>query len=232
MYQRPFGFSPDRGYPYLIFAITFRLADFYCALPVLSWQLEKACAGSPEFVHGPGDPFIDTYAENLLNMAIKLRNGALYRECVAYLACRPLAELEGLEYEDARDQEIAIKAHKLLLERIGHADFCILRLTTLSIDLRNLESIIRIRYGKLILGATASTTLGPYYRAIKREMAGVLSGNGNIVSEARAALDAILGLQLPLRRVFMETELDDRHFILSIEIKDEDLPWNVDATDW
>jgi len=81
----------DRPYPIetvdYLKAIT-RIADFYCALPILSATIVTALLGSPMFKIDPNNMNANEFAdhsEELILIAQKLRNHFIFRECFIHV---------------------------------------------------------------------------------------------------------------------------------------------------
>jgi hypothetical protein len=98
------------------------LADYYCALPILSRTLTRAFPLSPTFVDD-----IKDYAERILPIAAKLRHAVLFRECIVFLAGDWLeGPNQAIEVADHKLSKIARNASHGIAAKIVRVQYLIL----------------------------------------------------------------------------------------------------------
>jgi len=187
-YNRPFHFAA-----YLDFVILYKLADFYCALPVLSCHLDSAFGrSSPDFIHR-----IWSHGGPMLEAAKQLRHTALFRECLTFFASFSAAAKSKLTLllwpEDLELQKIIAAANCHLCKLIMEADRQINRLIFIEIEARNIVYHIhalpwmadRMRF----VNGRETMPSAHYYREIRR---GFLPFQGTWAASALVALNELL----------------------------------------
>jgi hypothetical protein len=242
MYNKAFKFDSC-----LDFLATLRLADFYCALPVFSCHLDRAFASSKEFVER-----IRWQLPKLFVAAKQVRSAVLYRECMAYIAGDHQNSTPQIPEIDDPVLLDAIKiARERLRELVMDATAKIMLVSAEHPLALDLEFKLRREHSLRKWNSSSHEDLnimrmGHFFRAMERALENE-TGNkydssdpvhsrsvrSSVACEAAIrVLSAIVELQLPLRRAFMNDEERKDFFILSRHIPDNELPWDMNATDW
>lgn len=194
-----------------------RLADFYCALPAVSYSLHSALNMNPDFVAE-----IPDHATQLLSAAYKLRHSVLFRECLVHVI--------GLR--ESMDLNLAYEEEKLS----NTVEVCYGRLCSdlvkVQKGLMKLESSIphgpsHIQKGMAVTLYVAKISLSKHYRNALpkfsdhiRELVSpilkpILKNNLTLDSSGDGAGEGIFA---------------DR--FLCARITDEEMPWDKNAKDW
>ncbi|KUJ22224.1 uncharacterized protein LY89DRAFT_574625 [Mollisia scopiformis] len=99
------------------------LADYYCALPILTRILDGAFINSPQFCKGIG-----SHASELFVAAAKIRNALLFRECLIWVVIS-YRDREFESLEDKRLRMIVRCAHGEVSTRLTGATAVVLTKT-------------------------------------------------------------------------------------------------------
>ncbi|TGO08202.1 hypothetical protein BTUL_0221g00190 [Botrytis tulipae] len=217
----------------------------WCALPAVSKSMHGAFSISPEFCKG----IFSSNKLTLLNSAFKLRSPELFRECMISLVGRwqqftrdfPVEGqpemLYNPELENPKLNELAIKLHNEMCIRISATQRQIVFCCQVKSNALEIKTKIEKCYlEKMKLRKTeqgffrGQVSLPEYFQAFGEESSGIF---------ARAVSDILkneLIFNKPLRAgdiVFPgKTPNDVQSYFLCVEIKDEDLPWDLNQTDW
>jgi hypothetical protein len=201
------------------------LADYYCALPILSRTLDSALYISFDFVESiwcnPCEVFV---------AAAKLRNALLFRDCLICLT-GPWSEPEYEGLLDPRLKKIARRSYAEIGVKVAHAE----------------RKITEHRFQEVVNGkrhvdkAYTSVALnnapfreieGIYLPSIYRDLSKSDSKERNFsfIPILRELLENKLVLGGRGNQLLGCGDLYD--YFLCAEIKDEDLPWDSNEIDW
>ncbi|TGO39697.1 hypothetical protein BHYA_0049g00330 [Botrytis hyacinthi] len=221
------------------------LADYYCALPAVSKSMHGAFSISPEFCKG----IFFSNKLTLLNLAFKLRSPELFRECMICLVGRwqditgdfPIESqpemLYNPELTNPKLNELAIKLHNQMCIRISATQRQIVFCCQVKSNALEIKAKIEKCYlDKMKLRKTeqgpyrGQVSLPEYFQAFGEESSGIFA----------LAVSDILKNELIFNKslragdiVFPKKKHNDvQSYFLCTEIKDEDLPWDLNQTDW
>jgi hypothetical protein len=202
-----------------------RLAEFYCALPMVSRSLYAALPVSPDFIRE-----LPSNSSEILVLAQKLRHPTLFRDALIHVVSRWKQKDQDSRNMLNNDQKLCkvvdIVYNRLSMQILG-ALHLIMAASTRNGELRK---IFMERFGYLndSLPPTGSAS---FYRSLYNRLP-ALSGCDS-TSVAKAALKGILQNELVLGRSNSEAGIglySQRFLCASIE--DSELPWDLDAEDW
>lgn len=194
------------------------LADYYCALPVLSRTLDGAFLRSPAFVGSIRDLCCETLA-----LATKLRNSTLFRESLVWVL-GPWGEERWETLEDPKLKKIAKLARHELSHKISKVQEAIISI----IEFAGGEDNSLIRESALEAREDNGGYLNmPRYfqKLCKREAIHVF------MEDCGESLDMLMISNLVLEQHRAGKGFADGHF-LCVSIDDEDLPWDITEMDW
>ncbi|TEY31294.1 hypothetical protein BOTCAL_0804g00020 [Botryotinia calthae] len=221
------------------------LADYYCALPVVSKSMHGSLFLGPVFCKS----IFYSPTRTLLDLALQLYSHELFRECMICLVGKwqhsayqhPIESQSEISYNpkltSPKLNELAIKLHNQICTKVfttqqqiefysqinpnalevkGHIEICFLE----KMELRETEHGANHR----------RVSLPEYFQAFKEESSGVLA----------LAVSDILKNELVFNKSLRAGDIvfpgDIRNDILPhflcVEIKDEDLSWDSNETDW
>lgn len=226
MYNRPYMIeNPDD-----ILAVT-KLADFYCALPIVSATLTGALLGSPIFKlqHMGKRSYTDMeiMAPFLLGAAFKLRHKVLFRESFVHVVSQLSKIKRGKKVNGIPPpllnptlQALIRNAYTRMLERI----------LTANQVLNNRIISCPFRLGPMYPTSTDPTENAEWFRAIKNQ---ILFTSFEPDADLESHLDAVLKNNLVLDQTeFGPGELLYEKRFLCGNIADRDMPWDPAETDW
>jgi hypothetical protein len=193
-------------------------ADYYRCLPVVSNSLYAVLLQDPDFVKT-----IPDNAAKIIPLAIKLRNLALYNDCIIHLL-GPWRQPRFTLLEDNELKKLASNAYAKLALQISQADAKI-RLYIHRAPGTCREIRDRVEATSMGIGFEESFCQPLYYRNLYN-----CESFGQILYETIAPL---LKNNLMLERRGPSTGdnlYDD--FFLCAAIEDEDLPWDITEFDW
>ncbi|QSZ36384.1 hypothetical protein DSL72_006260 [Monilinia vaccinii-corymbosi] len=223
-YNRPYSFND-----YKIFADTYRLADFYCALPAFSCSLDSALLASPRFTSN-----IEENSVELLRIAKKLHHPVLFRECLVHEVanvspCDSRNKFWGQRFADDKDLRLAfmigiwsVREARALADR--QILDCLMEAISMEFDRDDLP---------ILFGPNNGYKTAGNYRAVLDELYddGMLSADmiGNLLRN-----NLILSRRGDEPRVggCLVRRWDSGKRFFCAEIRDEDLPWDQDSVDW
>jgi hypothetical protein len=203
-----------------------QLADYYCALPILSSSLYAAFGRSFCFCSE-----IRGFEIELLGAAVKLRNDALYKECMVLL----MGPWKSPKLGDIEDKELK------QLASLAHHKICkdVLQVRTEILQALHVESLPQKarQYREL----EAKVTEEHLYHnngaillpALCREMFDKLEGKG--LDRYRNLFGSLLGTELRLHEpsgVAGDSGAWSEDRFLCLKARDEDLPWDINERDW
>ncbi|CAG8955889.1 hypothetical protein HYFRA_00008739 [Hymenoscyphus fraxineus] len=238
MYHRPYTIDSASD----ILELT-RVADFYCALPIVSATLSGSLISSEyfakkHFIKGKDNPdFVWYRAPELLLAAYRLRHAILFRECLIHTvdfldASRRLSRDDRYKSYHLLDQNdvlyrIVLEHHNLKCQKIMKV---------------NMEQIKLAQDPKVSFLPSAETleiieTERPdmnakYFRAVRQELAAQKLGGPE--KPLMKALDDLLKSNLVLDKTGRSPG-EDGIYECSFQACDADkvvLPWNEDEIDW
>jgi hypothetical protein len=240
IYNQPYIVTPSS-----LIAVT-ELADYYCALPVLSRSLDGAFFRNTNFINELFCALSPICIGNLLYAAIKLRHPPLYRDCLAIsigpwhdpffhgFADRKMEHASERLYNQVGAQ--VAKVHLNLLAYCtehssefdsdvdrDHASHFWQKLRDMGREVREREEDIQISLG----GGprNASLSLPTLYREVYDTE---LSHNTPIT----VIVSDLMGGNLMLDRSLLGGLSDCRDHFLCGWVEDEDLPWDPAENDW
>ncbi|TGO45071.1 hypothetical protein BCON_0426g00020 [Botryotinia convoluta] len=220
------------------------LADYYCALPIVSKSMQGALFLSPEFCKSVffGETRI------LLDLAFKLRSPEIFRECMICLVGEwqekmgdpnksPPEMLYNPRLTNPKLNELAIKLHSQICAKICATQQAIVYNCQLYPNDIEIKTKIGKSYLEKIKSREAEYTiyhgrisLPEYFQAFAEESQGNFSPAVKDILKNELIFNKFLragDIEFPLN-LFQEIQ----SYFLCAEIKDEDLPWDLNATDW
>ncbi|RDL32969.1 uncharacterized protein BP5553_08408 [Venustampulla echinocandica] len=198
------------------------LADYYRALPILSRTLDESFERNPSL-----GVEIEWHCVDAFVLADKLRHAPLFRECLVYLL-GPWQNPRYLELEDRKLWKIAHNAYNEICAKIADVQEVIIpvysMLSSWEISHDELERIARSS-----IDQHQMINLPMYYRKLSDEVRFARDA-----AEIKMLLNDLLENNLKLSpfrlRKAGEDMLSDS--FLCGEIDDDDLPWDLEETDW
>jgi hypothetical protein len=221
MYNRPYQITNTKQ-----LATMTRLADYYCALPILSSSLYTALWESEVFVNEiPND------AEIILPLACKLRHPIIFRECIIHIVGSMAGDKLAMFNNPKLDRMIAMHYGKLN-EKISNACLGIL---TIGLRLfedgfseatrRNaIDRIHAIAHSQSPKTVGSPSTPGFFHQLHDTEFC-----HPDIGKEVRAIVAPLLKNNLKLDRSGGQL---GKHRFLFTGITDAEVPWNTTEIDW
>ncbi|KAM3086156.1 hypothetical protein ACMFMG_000292 [Clarireedia jacksonii] len=205
------------------FALVVTMADYYCALPLVSRALNGAFYLSPDFL----STFKDANQRDLLFLAIKLRCADLFRDCMIIIAGNMgNGRVRQTNFEpnlgDPKLDNLALKLRNQIYEKIIAVNQVISH--ACSVSAGDQQDRVEIEKLQSCHGLYAFSNMSPmYYRAFERH-------SRNLLIQRHVAFL----LQSKLK--FFKTQEHKDHVLrghfLCVDIKDEDIPWDVSEADW
>ncbi|CZR63411.1 uncharacterized protein PAC_13308 [Phialocephala subalpina] len=214
-----------------------RLADFYCALPIVSGTLSGALLGSPMLKRDP-DPENQSYndfarkAGRLIFVAKKLRHVVLFRECFIHLA----GNLQDEEY--LGDAILRLKGDKelWLLLTEGYARMCQLLLKAhQAFVISTVQSYWSPQQPLPKLRDEGPEESSVFFKALKEQLQGQLSRGVDDMHlrSLYVAVDRLMRSNLTLDQTgFQAGEGPYKWCFLCADISDEEMPWDLNELDW
>ncbi|TGO50541.1 hypothetical protein BCON_0181g00080 [Botryotinia convoluta] len=213
-----------------------RLADYYCALPVVSATLTGALFKSSMFKDSPTiyntqECVCHNDCAALLLLARKLRHGALFRECLIYTVGR-WNSLPDLERDIIKeDQElytlVRIKL-SFLYETLAKTQGALL--SALCEEKVELYKIVECNYSSRLIGGSVSM-----YRALCNEHSFDSLSEKEETKELGDLILSLLKNNLALGCIGEDSGKGDGVFeytFLCTEIEDDEFPWDLEEMDW
>jgi hypothetical protein len=233
-----------------------RLADFYCALPVLSTSLYISLLNSPKFLDdicslstaayhkrpirdtrilGASPPIVTEFPPNhpvsLLKLAAKLRHPILFREMMVYVVS--LWESNRSIWEpaikDAGLDDVLAKAYHAVHHLQASVFFGIFRG---AVD----DEAWRVKVYEVasqlepLMATKKQMEMGFFCDRLRDQLTDFES---EVKLEVSQMLCALMKNNLVLNKgICMPGYGDYFHQYLCAEVKDEDLPWDLEETDW
>lgn len=197
------------------------MADYYLALPILSYSLNGALFNS--------DSLIDELEESgprILPTAAKLRNSLLFRECLVLATSLSNEKKISSSIEDPKLLKVVLNAYRRVASKVLELQHSITsaavysRLgcqdTSLSdaIDIASEETYDRYR---------EEVALPHYFRTLWKV---------GLFEDLDDQFKEILRNKLVLVRIVPDEEGLYSGQFLCAEIDDEDLPWDIKETQW
>ena len=206
------------------------LADYYCALPVLSHTLDGAFMRSPMLVAS-----IRSIPCETLALAAKLRNSTLFRESLIWVL-GPWGDECWEQLEDPKLKKIAKIARHELSHKIAKVQEAIIRAIEAAADDSSLEYFTEY----LRDAAIEAREEGPEYLSMPRYFlklhekleAGYVCLDFNDTGVDEVSLDVLMESNLVLEQQQQAGKLDACDHFLCVSIDDEDLPWDTTEMDW
>lgn len=237
MYHRPYVLE---GFQMLETLVD--LADFYCALPIVSATITTPLLGSPIFsAHNEyQDNVWEIQAPVMLVMAKKLRHPVLFREAFVHVVSNWQGNVLGEYYvfNKESDARSPFPDDKDLLRLVyqGYSQVCskLLKvnqqaLRVLTVKDRCFEKVVR-DMGEEINSDTNPTTEASYFR---RLMDYLKAAEGDAAdSHLMKTLEDLLQNNLVLDRSGFGAGQGPFEGFLCAEISDEEMPWDPSEIDW
>ncbi|KAE8442587.1 hypothetical protein EG329_003074 [Mollisiaceae sp. DMI_Dod_QoI] len=217
MYNRPYAIRSVFDLTRLI-----NLADYYCALPIVSATLSGALLGSSIFGKTSWLTDVRDPRADLLILAMKLRHPILFREAFIHVVGRwDPSKMMGIVQENSELMRLVM--------RESHAIY-IRTMDTQLVLLRNRDEAALARG---ILNDDESETMdAKFYRAIMERLQ---DDDPWYVGyqELRKPLDALLQNNLMLdHNGSLPGMYPYEDCFLCANVSDEEMPWNRDEVDW
>lgn len=207
-----------------------KLADYYCGLKAVSYALDASFESSEYFTSG-----ILKDAPRAIEAAAKLRNKALFHDLVVYCA-GPFTQPK-FNSSDMRQKykHLVEGAHNRLCSFIAKTYW------TLEQDLANddddeaynslqrkISMKIFMEETKKNLSTSGELFMPRFYRTLLK---GEYGGHTSLYAFADLIADLLeSNLRLNSYAVSGQWPYDD--YFLSVELRDEDIPWDTTETDW
>ncbi|RDW69603.1 hypothetical protein BP6252_08623 [Coleophoma cylindrospora] len=239
MYHRPY-----RLESFQMLEVLVDLADFYCALPIVSATLTAALLGTPIF-QSPDVSMTGSYnvweiqGPVMLVLAKKLRHALLFREAFVHVVSNWQGNVHGEHYVYDKESNATspFPDDKELLRLVyqGYSQVCskLLKvnqhLFKLIVEDDNFETIIR-DMGEDIRSDTNPTTEASYFRCLKDNLKALEPDSD--YPPLRKALDDLLQKNLLLDRSSFGAGQGPYEGFLCAEISDEEMPWDPSEIDW
>ncbi|KAK0115490.1 hypothetical protein ONS96_013945 [Cadophora gregata f. sp. sojae] len=240
-------------------SILTRLADFYCALPIVSRTLNMAFLSSPDLIND-----LPNHRCEAIELATKLRNKILFREALVWIvgpwsmpmyhtledtklrkiAHKVYADI-ALKIVDINHKLLAVISHEVNVVKMEIEDSPVKRAMDQAMD----QAITRTnrrgdfympRYFRELDKALRAYCIYPLEELLEDAMNGLLRNNlllnkGTLKSGKATPVipeeeNNIDDEEIP-EEVRPETRSMEDHFLCA-EIEDEDLPWDVNETDF
>lgn len=230
MYNRPYTIKTHQE-----LATMTTLADFYCALPILSTSMTAALLDSPMFKSQMGferERFWNA-APDLLVVAKKLRNRVLFRECFIHAVGQFVLGEKGPLDEDPELFQL-VQAQYVCL--------CQLLLTThldILLVLYDARQLLGYEDRHKISSGLAGLRNREFYKAVFSEI------DENITQPVngllRAASDRLKDnlSKLLKNNLFLDqgnglgvASFKDEEYLLCAKIEDDDMPWDLEEFDF
>ncbi|KAF7958335.1 hypothetical protein EAE96_001886 [Botrytis aclada] len=221
------------------------LADYYCALPAVSKSMHGALLMSPIFCKR----IFFSEPSALLDLAVKLRSPELFWECMICLVGKwqdsayqyPIESQSEMPYNpklaNPKLNELAIKLHNQICTKTSAAQQKILDCCQINSNALEVKNKIEKRYlKKTRLRETEHgfdhdrASLPEYFRAFGEESSGVFALAVSDILQNRLIFNK--SLRAGDNQFSGNTYYDVQSHFLCAEIKDEDLPWDLNETDW
>jgi len=227
MYNRPYKLRCINDLRSLV-----RVADFYCALPIVSNTITAAILESQILLHAnrSWEDFHGHIYSELLVLAKKLRNPYLFRICFVHVVALFCPDPVTKDIFLAQDMQL----NCLVLSQYGLV--CSLKQRVHQILLRELFS------GKLnpadlelpehLVALMKYTLPRAFYVRLHDMVYNEISGSG--LGDLEHALNDLLVNNLPPSGLSggPQDRADKEDEFYCAKIKDEDLPWDPEETDW
>lgn len=208
-----------------------KLADYYCTLPSLSRSLYGAFGRSPDFCNSIRGNIID-----LLEVAVKLRNEILYRECMTLLM-GPWIHPKYLMIKDKKLKQLAASAHHSICSKILMIQTFVME-ETLGEDREVLKDFREQELDAITQNLdrnsdeVSSLCLPLLYRQLTNthfghHFAWLLRNHLTLYPAVRVEWGPFRTIAKPGDR---DTWCED--YFLCLEIKDDELPWDSNEKDW
>ncbi|CZR55437.1 uncharacterized protein PAC_05325 [Phialocephala subalpina] len=209
------------------------LADYYCALPILSRTLDGALINSPTF-----SDQIQKSANELYVAAAKLRNALLFRECLIWVV-GPHNNPVYKTLDDPRLRMVARCAHGEISTKIASVTARALRRGTGDwVKMANSKpdrwayGFDRLMFGPLYDGYYDNMDMDAvhyprWFRDIEQE-------GDELLDDESGDFEGLLEDKLVLDRGYHTAGDADKYpdNFFCAQVSDEDLPWDVNETDW
>ncbi|KAM0143542.1 hypothetical protein ACHAO1_000643 [Botrytis cinerea] len=215
-----------------------RLADYHCALPVVSATLTGALFKSSMFeispmisIYDPQECEIHDNSVSLLLLARKLRNGVLFRECLIHTVGRwdflPDPEKEMIKEDQELYKLVRIKL-SFLYETLSKSQIALFRALVEE----------KITLHKIAQYASPRTLIGEYlpmYRALWDENPFYSLSQNEETKDLGDFMPDLLKNNLTLG---CTGEIPGRkdsvfeHTFLCTEVEDDEFPWDMEEMDW
>ncbi len=217
MYNRPYTIDNVKSLQTI-----FQLADFYCALPVLSAGLTGALISGKMFSASGNETssIYDKFAEEsegLIVIAKKLRHKLLFEECFVHVVSR---------WEGNKKTFIEHPDIRLLVDN-AYGQLC------RKVTLIHSQIMASSKYfDGLLGGAHAEPTYNAiFFRSILERIGGNPSAWNPERRELKLKLDEILISELVLDRTSIQAGKGTFQYLLCTKIAEEDLPWDLKEVD-
>ncbi|TVY78170.1 hypothetical protein LSUE1_G004185 [Lachnellula suecica] len=209
-----------------------KLADYYCALPAFSNAVSGALIRSPALISS-----LDFDAFDMIQTAMKLRNAALFRDCVIHLLGpfhEPQFILPALWIDADADllrlKDILSALHDKLWGKIARVDHEIL-----STVFGDAERGLNVWYHDAVKDAATSSQVPDEYGFLVVNLPKYyyeMYHNPKVLESVKRHIAPLLRVNLQLgTRGVAQAEVSNCWF-LCVTVKDEDLPWDVKQEYW
>jgi len=236
MYNRPYTVStPDE------LRLMTSLADFYCAIPILSATLASGLLGSPMFEPELFNSYyLNAFARlapDLIHTAYKLRNPVLFRECFVHVVGR--WECNDDDDEGVSDTQKELIEKNVDIWRLVSSAFGRIRQQLLEVNRSLIIALSRCEFElgaqlDLLESGVSGAENAKFYKAVLHilDLEDVESHSENL-EELQGNLREVLMNNLVLDKTgYGSGEGSYEPYFLSADVSDEDMPWDDTQVDW
>ncbi|KAH7355137.1 hypothetical protein BKA65DRAFT_581836, partial [Rhexocercosporidium sp. MPI-PUGE-AT-0058] len=204
-----------------------RIADFYCALPIVSGTLTSALMKSRIF-EADALSFSDACGDlELIIVAKKLRNAELFRGCFVHEVGKYQYKVNP-ETSDPEIQALILREYNGICQKIMRA------------QRSSLQILVTQEMANALWSDTEPTLSAQFFRTLKCQVdvyatrfRGVPCARDPYLEELKEALQDLMVNNLRLDHSgFGSGENGDDNYFLCANIEDDEMPWDVDEIDW
>jgi hypothetical protein len=216
-----------------------KLADYYCALKIVSQSLDATFVNCAYFKHGP----LHEDAYELLECAVKLRNAALFKDLIIYCAGHWPGTIEQEVENEKSHAHIINKTHDQLCRKLSAANWDMeqglvtdhrsgctkdpygTRKSQMRSFMNDIKIALKVEYDDCAI------PLPRYYRELMKSKYMYRKPDDDEDEPAfEDYLDDLSRNNLNLRNNAISGEGDLEEYFLGMDIQDSDLPWDVKDT--
>ncbi|TVY52980.1 hypothetical protein LSUE1_G010062 [Lachnellula suecica] len=202
------------------------MADYYRALPAFSIALKGSFFISPDLISETS-----SRPHEIIPIAAKIRNSLLYRECLIHTMA-PWSKPRYLLIEDEDLRRLAAAAYAKLERMVWQTHSEILN-EFLGF---NVDAIMLFQSAQLFAARFSNTSLASGQSGVALpQMYWLLyeEPSARVSVIFKYAIQPLMKNNLVLdRRTFEPRDVSHKESFLCLEITDDELPWDIEHTDW